>query len=113
MGRSCRERWLPTLIRELESDDPEMRYEAAMALGSMADRRATMRLAPLLHDEDQEVREAAIGALGQIGGREAKALLRQLLADPSPAVQAAAAAAVAEADFAEDPLTIGYEVQDG
>lgn len=110
MGRSCRERWLPALIRELESDDPEMRYEAATALGSIADRRATLRLAPLLHDEDQEVREAAIGALGQIGGAEAKSLLRQLLADPSPAVQAAAAAAVAEADFAEDPLSIEYEV---
>jgi len=109
MGRSCQTRWLPTLIRELESEEAEMRYEAATALGTLADRRAALRLAALLHDPDQEVREAAIWALGQIGGTEAKRLLRELLADPSPAIAEAAAAAVAEADFAEDPLTIEYE----
>jgi HEAT repeat protein len=108
MGRSCQTRWLPTLIRELESEDAEMRYEAATALGSLADRRAALRLAPLLQDGDQEVREAAIAALGQIGGPEAKRLLRELLGDPSPAIVEAAAAAVAEADFAEDPLSIEY-----
>jgi HEAT repeat protein len=109
MGRSCRTRWLPALLRELESEDAEMRYEAATALGALADRRASLRLAPLLRDPDIEVREAAIAALGQIGGAEAKRLLRELLGDPSRAIVEAAAAAVAEADFAEDPLSIEYE----
>jgi len=100
MGRSCDSVWLPPLIDELASEDPEMRYESAIALGSLGDRRAVSHLAPLLYAEDQEVKEAAISALGQIGGREAKTLLRPLLRDPSPSVQEAAAAAAAEADLA-------------
>lgn len=110
MGRSCDSVWLPPLIDELASEDAEMRYESAIALGSLGDRRAVSHLAPLLHDEDQEVKEAAISALGQIGGREAKTLLRPLLRDAPPSVQEAAAAAAAEADFAEDPLTVEYRL---
>src|SRR3989304_3850108 len=34
MGRSCDGRWLPLLIEELADDEPEIRYEAATALGS-------------------------------------------------------------------------------
>lgn len=110
MGRSCDPIWLPLLIDELASDDSEMRYESAIALGSLADRRAVSHLAPLLYDGDSEVKEAAISALGQIGGREAKTLLRPLLRDPSPSLQEAAAAAVAEADFAESPLSAEYRL---
>jgi HEAT repeat protein len=110
MGRSCEPLWLPVLIDELGSDDPEIRYESAVALGSLEDRTAVSHLATLLHDSDPEVKEATIAALGQIGGREAKDLLRPLLRDPSPSVQSAAAAAVAEADFAEDPLTVEYKL---
>jgi HEAT repeat protein len=108
MGRSCAPSWLPLLMDELANDDPEIRYEAATALGSIADRRTVSRLAPLLHDADPEVKGAAIAALGQIGGPQAKTLLRPLLRDPLPSVQEAAAAAVEEADFAEDPLTVEY-----
>lgn len=110
MGRSCEPRWLPALIGELANEDAEARYEAATALGSLGDRRAVSHLAPLLTDSDLEVKEAAIAALGQIGGSEAKTLLRQLLRDASASVQAAAAAAVAEADFAEDPLSLEYNL---
>lgn len=110
MGRSCEPRWQPLLIDELRSDDPELRYEAAIALGSVADRRTVPHLAPLLDDPDLEVREVTITALGQIGGSEAKRLLRPLLRDPSPSVQEAAAAAVAEAAFAEDPLSVEYRL---
>src|SRR3972149_9692644 len=39
MGRSCDHSWLPLLIEELANDEPETRYEAATALGSLADRR--------------------------------------------------------------------------
>ena len=111
MGRSCEARWLPLLLEELTSEEPEMRYEAATALGSLGDRRTAGALAPLLQDEDGEVREAAIAALGQIGGGEAKELLRSLAGDPSPGIREAVAAALTEADFAEDPLSVGYEVQ--
>src|SRR3972149_2173647 len=80
MGRSCDGRWLPVLIEELVNDDPEIRYEAATALGSLADRRAGAPLA---------------GPLRR---------------DASPSVQEAAAAAVAEADFGQDPLSVEYEL---
>jgi HEAT repeat protein len=110
MGRSCEPRWLPLLIEELSSENPAMRYEAATALGSLADRRAVSHLAPLLYDPDLEVKEAAIAALGQIGGSDVKSLLRPLLETSSPSIQEAAAAALAEADFAEDPLSVEYDV---
>jgi HEAT repeat protein len=110
MGRSCEPRWLPPLIEELSSENPEMRYEAATALGSLADRRAVSHLAPLLYDPDPEVKEATIAALGQIGGSDAKSLLRPLLQAPSPSIQEAAAAALAEANFAEDPLSVEYDL---
>ncbi|MEX0800210.1 MAG: HEAT repeat domain-containing protein [Dehalococcoidia bacterium] len=110
MGRSCQPQWLPQLLDELGSEDAEVRYEAALALGSLADRRTVGRVAPLLGDEDPEVREAAIAAMGQIGGDEAKTLLRSLSGDGTPGVREAVAAALAEADFAEDPLTAEYRV---
>jgi HEAT repeat protein len=88
-----------------------MRYEAAMALGSLADRRAVSHLAPLLNDPDPEVKEAAIAALGQIGGSGVKSLLRPLLQAPSASVQEAAAAALAEASFIEDPLSMDHGLQ--
>jgi HEAT repeat protein len=110
MGRSCELRWLPSLIEELGSDDPQMRYEAAVSLGSLADRQAVSHLAPLLHDPDPEVKDAAITALGQIGGSGVKSLLRPLLHASSPGVQEAAAAALAEASFIEDPFSTDYEL---
>jgi HEAT repeat protein len=99
-----------TLIEELANEEPEVRYEAAIALGSLEDKRAIGYLATLLQDSDAQVKEAAILALGRIGGREAKALLRPLAQDGSPSVQQAAEAALAEADFGEDPLSVEYRV---
>src|SRR3989337_2529706 len=60
MGRSCDGRWLSVLIEELANDDPEVRYEAATALGSLADRRAVGHLAPLLRDPDLAVPGAGV-----------------------------------------------------
>ncbi|HEU4759181.1 MAG TPA: HEAT repeat domain-containing protein, partial [Dehalococcoidia bacterium] len=60
MGRSCEGRWLPLLLRELASDDPEVRYEAAVACGSLGDERAVPPLATLLEETDSEVKGAAI-----------------------------------------------------
>lgn len=110
MGRSCEGRWLPLLLRELSSDDPELRYEAALACGALEDERAVPHLARMLSDPDGEVKEAAIAALGEIGGEEAKALLLGLSRDPSPSVREAALAALAQIDFGEDPLSFRYRV---
>ncbi len=106
MGRSADPRWLPLLLRELQSDDPEYRYEAALACGAIGDPKAVPHLAPLLEDEDMEACQAAIAALGQIGGQEAKDLLLPLQDHPSPAIREAVAAALAAIEFSADPLSL-------
>jgi HEAT repeat protein len=107
MGRSCEGRWLPLLLRDLGSEEAEVRYEAALACGALGDESAVLHLARLLQDGDREVKQAVIGALGQIGGRQAKALLLDLADDPSLDVRQAAAEALTEINFDEDPLSFG------
>ncbi|MSQ61327.1 MAG: phycocyanin alpha phycocyanobilin lyase [Dehalococcoidia bacterium] len=76
MGRNCDPDWLPFLFDDLADDDPEVRCEAAIACGSIADDAATEELLPLLDDEDVDVHVAAISALGAIGGPQAAQALR-------------------------------------
>lgn len=108
MGRSCDARWLPLLTRELLSDEPEIRYEAAVACGLVADEAAVAHLAPLLGDPDVEVRQATVSALGEIGGREAKDALTGLADSSSAPLREAALAALATIDFEEDPLAFRF-----
>jgi HEAT repeat protein len=105
MGRNCDPSWLPILLRELKSDDPEMRYEAALACGSLAEEAAVPYLAPLLEDEDAEVREVTVAALGEIGGRQARAVLLRHVDHPSHDTREAVQEALSQVDFAEDPLS--------
>lgn len=105
MGRNCDVRWLSTLAQELNSEDAEIRYEAATACGSLGDESAVPHLLPLLEDDDVEAQEAAIQALGQIGGPEAKRALEDRLAHSDERVRDAALAALAEVDFGVDPLS--------
>ena len=106
MGRSCDDTWLLLLFDELENDDAEMRYEAAVACGAIASPEAVAPLSPLLYDDDPEVREAAIGALGEIGGEGAKRTLEELRDEADGATREAVLAALAAAGFGEDPLGI-------
>jgi len=106
MGRNCDPSWWPILFEELKSDDPEMRYEAALACGLLAEEAAVPHLAPLLEDEDIEVREVTIAALGEIGGRQARAVLLRYLEDPSRGMREAVEEALSLVDFAEDPLSL-------
>ena len=87
MGRNCDPDWLPSLFDDLMDEDPEVRYEAAVACGSIADDAATEELLPLLEDEDVDVRLAVISALGAIGGPQAAQALRTLDSDGNEAVQ--------------------------
>ncbi|MFQ5473579.1 MAG: HEAT repeat domain-containing protein, partial [Dehalococcoidia bacterium] len=105
MGRSCERRWLPLILREMTNDEPELRYEAAIAAGSIGDEAAVCQLVELTGDEDVEVAQASILALGQIGGAEAKRALQEIAESDSPALSEAASAAMAEIQFAEDPLS--------
>jgi HEAT repeat protein len=109
MGRNCDPNWLPIVFQELSSGDAEMRYEAALACGSLADEAAVSLLSPLLEDEDAEVRAATIAALGEIGGREAKAVLMRYLDHPSRIVRDAVREALSLADFDEDPSSFSIQ----
>jgi len=77
MGRTSNEKWLPELIEFLQSEDAELRYEAARAAGLLGESDVVPELAGLIYDPDGEVRTAALAALGIIGGPAAIRALRQ------------------------------------
>jgi HEAT repeat protein len=106
MGRSLLERWLPTIGRELTSQSPALRYEAARAAGEIAEdaRSLLPKLAPLLNDPDSEVALAAIWAFGQIGGDSAKRALQQIRKSEDETRSQAAAEALDELTLGENLL---------
>jgi HEAT repeat protein len=108
MGRNLDERWLPSLLLELDSDDAEMRLEAVHATGALEDRRAVPDLVRLTRDSDPLVRVGAIDALGKIGGPQAKQTLQQLLYSDNEAVRDAAEEALEELNFGDDPMGFLY-----
>jgi HEAT repeat protein len=75
MGRTCDIRWEAIVLDELQSDEPEMVFEAARAAGELELRRAVPGLADLLWHEDREIQTMALWALGEIGGDEANEVL--------------------------------------
>jgi HEAT repeat protein len=99
MGRSADPRWTDTVMGELFSVNPEMRYEAARACGELEARAAVSRLAELIDDPDREVQEAALWALGQAGGDDARRLLELCCTEGDEATRSAAEAALAELEF--------------
>ncbi len=104
MGRSCDPDWLPDVLQRLNDPDSEVRYEAAIACGSIGDETTTEDLLPLLTDEDAEVQLAAVDALGKIGGARAREELDLMLRHDEPRMREAAETALAEIDFNDDPL---------
>jgi HEAT repeat protein len=85
MGHSLDARWLPTILGELENEDPELRFEAARAAGLLGSADALPLLLEAARDDDAEVRHAAISAVGQIGGRGAVRVLERLAEDAGEA----------------------------
>lgn len=79
MGRSCDdERWSKTVLKELQSNDLEMRFEAARAAGELEIAEAVPALARLAEGNDREIKEIAIWSLGEIGGKKAMKVLGRL-----------------------------------
>jgi hypothetical protein len=72
-------RVVPVLIRALHHPSPQVRKQAALALGEIKDRRAIEPLGRALWDECAAVREAAAQALGGLGDVRAVDLLVQIL----------------------------------
>jgi HEAT repeat protein len=104
MGHNCDLLWMPTVLKEMDSEEPEMRYEAATAAGELGEAEAVPRLIELTRDTDTEVKLAAVLALGKVGGQEAKQRLRILITNKSQAVREAAEAAMAEIELGEEPI---------
>ncbi|MCC6613500.1 MAG: HEAT repeat domain-containing protein [Anaerolineae bacterium] len=82
MGRTCDPKWEHTVMRELNSGDAELRYEAVRAAGEIGLDNAVPKLARMVYDNDREIKEVSIWALGEIGGNEATNALERLTTDP-------------------------------
>jgi HEAT repeat protein len=104
MGRSINKRWLPEIGKELGSEEPSLRYEAAMAAGEMSADELTQPVIRLVEDEDREVQLAAIWALGQIGGSESSRTLKAVSNGEDEVLANAANEALTELAFASNPL---------
>ena len=106
MGRNCDPAWLTILLSELNSDEAEIRCEAAIACGELGDEEVIPHLLKLAKkDEDTQVQEAAIKALGEIGGEQAKQALNQIAKSPQLRIREATKSALKETQFCEDPLS--------
>ena len=99
MGRSADRSWGPTVLGELASSNPEMRFEAARACGELELREAVPSLITLIGDSDREVQQAAISSLGKIGGDEARSALRLCCESEDEAIAAAGDEALGELEL--------------
>ena len=100
MGRSLdAERWGAIVLEELAAPDPEMRYEAARAVGELEYTPAVRKLGELLDDVAEEVQLATGWSLGQTGGDKAKQLLVAVLESEADHLHEQAEDALAELEF--------------
>lgn len=89
------ERARSILSNGAQDRNPEVRREAALAIGLIGKReRATELVIPLLDDFDVQVRVAAIAAVTDLADRRAIPQLKKKLEDPVPEVAFAAAKAL-------------------
>jgi HEAT repeat protein len=110
MGRSADPYWKRTVQQELYSLDPQIRYEAARAIGELEVKAAVPRLIELLDDPDREVQGAAITALGQVGGTDARRALVELIQGPDPVAGEIAQDALDELEFGSGASLLLYDL---
>ena len=84
------------LLTTLSDTDPNVRSEAASAIGKMAYLPALPHLITALNDSDSEVRRTAAVALGKLGDRSAIPPLQALLTDNIEPVRVLAKLAIAK-----------------
>lgn len=106
MGQSSNADWLPTVVDEMTSPLPEVRFEAATACGLLGEETVAPYLTRLLSDDDSEVRLASIKALGLVGGPMAKNVLLEHLSDDDEEIEQASREALSSLEMEDDPL--GY-----
>lgn len=113
MGRSCDRRWKEIVLDELQTPDPAMRYEAALAAGGLMLKEAVPILSRLLDDADRQVRDATIWALGQIGGAQARQVLLSAYEDADEDTRLIVEEALAEQALLEGHLEFTlYELEE-
>jgi hypothetical protein len=112
MGRSADSRWARFVLAEIDSQQPAMRFESAVAAGEIGLRQAVRPLVERLEDPDSSVREAAAIALGKIGGPVARRALMALLHGPDEALAQAAEEALDELAFSSQHLDTPAEQDD-
>ncbi|NLG26429.1 MAG: HEAT repeat domain-containing protein [Chloroflexi bacterium] len=106
MGRSADATWAETVLEELASEQPALRYEAARACGEIQITRAVEPLIALANGSDDDIRMVAIWSLGQIGGDRARRSLERLAESRSEIVAQAAEDALAELEFCTRDLDL-------
>jgi HEAT repeat protein len=107
MGRSLdTERWGEIVLEELAAPSPEMRFEAARAVGELEYAPAVRQLGELLEDVDEEIQQIAVWSLGQIGGDKARQLLTMVLDSDAEHLHEEAEDALAELEFKADNLDL-------
>jgi len=85
---------LREVLARLDDPSPEVREEAARALGRIGSREATEELVSRLSDPFSAIRIEAARALGRIGDERALPALAALMGDLSPELRAACAEAI-------------------
>ncbi len=82
MGRSANQQWAPYVLRNLDSDEPDLQFEAIQAAGEMYLEDALPKIQEIAEkgeELDQLVRMAIARSLENIGGVESIAILNRLL----------------------------------
>ncbi len=110
MGESSNPQWLSTVVADTDHDQPEIRFEAANALGKLGDEDTTPYLIKLIQDEDLQVQIAAISSLGEVGGHLAKTALERCRTLGDEVIEQAAEEALRAIEFDDDPLAPSFGV---
>ncbi|BAQ34410.1 HEAT repeat domain-containing protein [Dehalococcoides sp. THU3] len=83
MGQNASDQWESVITSELNNDNNDLRYEAAVAAGELGLESFVPKLVSLIEDPDIEVQLASIQALAKIGGKDAKKGLTENLESTS------------------------------
>ena len=110
MGRTGEIAWLPTLIKELDNNNPALRYETANACGDLGEEDTVPHLIGLIEDDDYQVQVAGLTALGKIGGPLAKRALLHCIKEGDATLEEAARNALENVEFLEDPMAFTSDV---
>ena len=102
MGETVRKE----LINCIESDDPDLRKNSALALGEMQDKRGLDHIIMLLEDPDVSVRAVAAEALSGFPCSKSRAVLSHALGDSELKVRLSAIKAIGNLGAEEDALAL-------